>query len=79
MFKLIMAIFYPILFLVKIEDIYSYDGGTAAASYLVGYEGMSSYASICIYHLWFGIAMELHTLMGMKAGVRVHWYAFLDG
>ena len=42
-----------------------------AASYLVGYEGRSSYASICIHH-WFGIKVQLHTLMGMKAGVHVH-------
>ena len=46
-------------------------GHNDAASYLVGYEGRSSYASICIHH-WFGIKVQLHTLMGMKAGVHVH-------
>ena len=48
-------------------------GHNDAASYLVGYEGRSSYASMCI-HYWFGIEMQLHTLMGMKAGVS---YAFI--
>jgi len=46
-------------------------GHNDAASYLVGYEGRSSYASICIHH-WFGIKVQLHTLMGMKARVHVH-------
>ena len=32
----------------------SFIGHNDAASYLVGYEGRSSYASICIHH-WFGI------------------------
>jgi len=49
----------------------SFIGHNDAASYLVGYEGRSSYASICIHH-WFGIKVQLHTLMGMKAGVHVH-------
>jgi len=43
-----------------------------------GYEGRSSYASMCI-HYWFGIEMQLRTLMGMKAGDHVHLYAFLYG
>ena len=51
-------------------------GHNDAASYLAGYEGRSSYASMYIHH-WFGIEMQLHTLMGMKVGVLVHWYAFL--
>jgi len=46
-------------------------GHNDAALYLVGYEGRTSYASICIHH-WFGIEVRLHTLMGMKAGVHVH-------
>ena len=46
-------------------------GHNDAALYLVGYEGRTSYASICIHH-WFGIKVQLHTLMGMKAGVHVH-------
>ena len=49
----------------------SFIGNNDAASYLVGYEGRSSYASICIHH-WFGIEMQLHTLMGMKAEVHMH-------
>lgn len=49
----------------------SFIGHNDAASYLHGYEGRSSYASICIHHR-FGIEMQLHTLMGMKAGVHVH-------
>ena len=49
----------------------SFIGYNDAASYLVGYEGRSSYASICI-HYWFGIKVQLHTLMGTKAGVHVH-------
>jgi len=53
-------------------------GHNDAASYLVGYEGRSSYASMCI-HYWFGIEMQLRTLMGMKAGDHVHLYAFLYG
>jgi len=57
----------------------SFIGHNDAASYLVGYEGRSSYASICIYHHWFGISMQLHTLMGMKAGEHMYWYAVLDG
>ena len=44
--------------------------------YLVGYEGRSSYASVCIHH-WFGIEMQLHTLLGMKAGVHLHPYAYV--
>ena len=51
----------------------SFIGHNDAASYL-GYEGRSSYASMCIHH-WFGIEMQLHTL-GMKTGVHVHLYAF---
>jgi len=54
----------------------SFIGHNDADSYLVGYEGRSSYASICIHH-WFGINVQLHTLMGMKARVHVHWFAFL--
>jgi len=54
----------------------SFIGHNDAASYIAGYESKSSYASICIHH-WFGIEMQLHTLLGMKAGVHVHWYAFL--
>jgi len=50
----------------------SFIGHNDAASYLVGYEGRSSYASICIYHHWFGITMQLHTLMGMKAGEHMY-------
>ena len=46
-------------------------GHNDAVSYLVGYEDRSSYTSICIHH-WFGIEMQLHTLMGMKAGVHMH-------
>jgi len=57
----------------------SFIGHNDAASYLVGYEGRSSYASICIYHHWFGITIELHTLMGMKAGEHMYWDAVLDG
>jgi len=49
----------------------SFIGHNDAASYLVEYEGRSSYAFICIHH-WFGIKVQLHTLMGMKAGVHVH-------
>ena len=49
----------------------SFIGHNDVASYIVGYEGRSSYASICIHH-WFGIKVQLHTLMGMKAGVHVH-------
>ena len=52
----------------------SFIGHNDATSYLVGYEGRSSYASICIHH-WFGIEVQLHT-MGMKAGIHVHGYAF---
>ena len=59
-------------------DTASFIGHNDGASYLVGYEGRSSYASMCIHH-WFGIEMQLHTLMGMKAGVYVHLYAFLYG
>ena len=44
--------------------------------YLVGYEGRSSYASICIHH-WFGIEMQLDTLLGTKAGVHLHPYAYI--
>ena len=55
----------------------SFIGHNDAASYL-GYEGRSSYASMCI-HYWFGIEMQLRTLMGMKAGDHVHLYAFLYG
>ena len=51
----------------------SFIGHNDAASYL-GYEGRSSYASMCIHH-WFGIEMQLHTL-GMKIKVHVHLYAF---
>jgi len=51
----------------------SFIGHNDAASYL-GYEGSSSYASMCIHH-WFGIEMQLHTL-GMKIKVHVHLYAF---
>jgi len=57
----------------------SFIGHNDAASYFVGYEGRSSYASICIYHHWFGITIELHTLMGMKAGEHMYWDAVLDG
>ena len=49
----------------------SFIGYNDAASYLVGYEGRSSYASICIHHS-FSIKVQLHTLMDMKAGVHVH-------
>ena len=56
----------------------SFIGHNDVASYLVGYEGRSSYASMCI-HYWFGIEMQLRTLMGMKAGDHVHLYAFLYG
>ena len=41
-------------------------------SYLDGYEGRSSYASICMQHHWFDIMLQLHIFMGMKAGVHVH-------
>jgi len=52
----------------------SFIGHNDAASYLVGYEGRSSYA----YR--FGIMLQLHTLMGMKAGVHHgHCYAFFCG
>ena len=44
----------------------SFIGHNVAASYLVGYEGRSSYASMFIHH-WFDIEMQLHSLMGMKA------------
>ena len=53
-------------------------GHNDAASYLTGYEGRSLYASMYIHH-WFGIEMQLHTLMGMKAGVHMHLYALLYG
>ena len=53
----------------------SFIGHNDAVSFLIGYEGRSSYTSMCIHH-WFGIEMQLHILMGMKAGVHVHWYAF---
>jgi len=43
----------------------SFIGHNDAASYLVGYEGRSSFASICIHH-WFGIVMQLHTMMGYE-------------
>ena len=43
-----------------------------AGLYLVGYEGRSSYASICMQHHWFDIMLQLHIFMGMKAGVHVH-------
>ena len=56
----------------------SFIGHNVAASYLVGYEGRSSYASMFIHH-WFDIEMQLHSLMGMKAGVHVHIHAFLYG
>ena len=56
----------------------SFIGHNDVASYLVGYEGRSSYASMCI-HYWFGIEMQLRTLMSMKAGDHVHLYAFLYG
>ena len=56
----------------------SFIGHNDAASYLAGYEGRSSYASMYIHH-WFGIEMQLHTLMGMKAGVHMHLYALLYG
>ena len=49
----------------------SFVGHNDAASYLVEYEGMSSYAFIYIHH-WFGIKVQLHTLMRMKVGVPVH-------
>ena len=48
----------------------SFIGHNDVASYIVGYEGRSSYASICIHH-WFGIEVQLRT-MGMKAGIHVH-------
>ena len=54
----------------------SFIGYNDAASYLVGYEGRSSYASICIHH-WFGIQMQLDTLLGTKAGVHLHPYAYV--
>jgi len=41
----------------------SFIGHNDAASYLVGYEGRSSYASMCIKHNWFGIMLQLHALM----------------
>jgi len=56
----------------------SFIGHNDAASYLIGYEGRSSYASMFIHH-WFDIEMQLHSLMGMKAGVHVHIHAFLYG
>ena len=46
-------------------------GHNDATSYLVGYKGRSSYASICIHH-WFGIEMQVHTLMSMKVGLHVN-------
>ena len=49
----------------------SFIGHNDAASYLVGYDGRRSYASMCINH-WFGIEVQLHPLMGMKARVHVH-------
>ena len=53
-------------------------GHNDAASYLVGYEDRSSYSSICIHYL-FGMETQLHTLMGMKVGVHLHWYACFFG
>jgi len=54
----------------------SFIGYNDAASYLVGYEGKSLCASMCIQHC---LSMQLYTLLGMKAGVHVHLYAFLYG
>jgi len=41
----------------------SFIGHNDAASYLVGCEGRSSFASMCIKHNWFGIMLQLHALM----------------
>ena len=51
----------------------SFIGHNDAASYLVGYEGRSSYASMCIKHHWFGIILQLHALM-----VWIHEFQCID-
>ena len=36
-------------------------------------------ATVPVQHRLLGITMQLHTLLGMKAGVHMHLYAFLYG